>query len=159
MRLRNLLNVVIIGILIPQLALAQTPPVVPEVPDTTLVLKNDFTPQVAVVANVEGVWFNNVDAQYLLYMRRELVPNLLKLDSQNAQMVTDLRKQMALMGQIGDLQGGQVALVKDQLVLTNKELEKCRDEKDSLWRSPLFIAGLAFLAGMLVTGTVVYLTK
>jgi hypothetical protein len=153
----RLLNIVLIGILIPRLAIGQTPV---EVSDLQLELKKDFAPQVVkTTTGEEGVWFNTTDAQYLLYMRATLVPGLLKLDARNAQIVDILNKQIALTNTIGDLQGGQVTLVKDALKDTQKELEKCRAEQSSIWRDPLFIAGMGFLAGILVVGGIALAVK
>lgn len=153
----RLLNILVIGILIPRLAIGQTPA---DVPDLQLELKRDFIPQVVkITTGEEGVWFNTTDAQYLLYMRATLVPGLLKLDSRNSQIVDILNKQLALTNTIGDLQGGQVALVKDALTDTQKELEKCRAEQSSLWRDPLFLAGLGFLLGIVVTSGIVLAVK
>lgn len=153
----KLLNVVVIGILIPRLAIGQT---VSDIPDLQLELKRDFAPQVVrTLTGEEGVWFNPVDAQYLLYMRATLVPGLLKLDTRNAQIVEALNKQLALTHTIGDLQGGQVALVKDALKDTQKELEKCREEQSSIWHDPFFIAGISFVAGILVAGGIVLAVK
>lgn len=154
---RQLARVILIGVLVPRLALAQATPAVPEF---QLELKSDFAPQVVKTpTGEEGVWFNNTDAQYLLYMRVTLIPGLLQLDARNAQIVENLNKQIAMTTQIVDLQGGQTALVKDALNDTRKELEKCRAEQSSFWSSPLLIAGAAFLAGMLVTGGIVYMTR
>ena len=154
MRPHRLTHIIIIGILVPRIALAQTTLVVPEF---QLELKKDFAPQVVkATTGEEGVWFNNTDAQYLLYMRATMVPGLLKLDSRNTQIVDALNKQVALTNMIGELQGGQVALVKDTLHTTQKELEKCREEQSSIWSSPLFIVALSFLAGMVVTGGIVW---
>jgi hypothetical protein len=153
----RLLNIVVIGILIPRLALGQT---TADIPDLQLELKKDFAPQVVrTTTGEEGVWFNTIDAQYLLYMRATMVPGLLKLDARNAQIVEALNKQLALTNTIGDLQGGQVTLVKDALKDTQKELEKCRAEQSSIWRDPLFIAGISFLAGILVAGGIVLAVK
>jgi hypothetical protein len=155
--IRQLARVVIIGILVPRIAIAQTPPVTPEF---QLELKRDFAPQVVKTpTGEEGVWFNTIDAQYLLYMRSTMVPGLLKLDARNAQIVDSLNKQISMTGQISDLQGGQVALVKDSLKETQKELQKCRDEQSSIWRDPLFLAGIGFLAGILVTGGIVWAVR
>jgi hypothetical protein len=153
----RLLNIIVIGILVPRLAIGQT---VADIPDLQLELKKDFAPQVVrTTTGEEGVWFNTIDAQYLLYMRATMVPGLLKLDARNAQIVDSLNKQLALTNTIGDLQGGQVALVKDALKDTQKELEKCRAEQSSIWRDPLFIAGISFLAGILVAGGIVLAVK
>ena len=153
----SLFRVLIVGLLVPRLALGQS---APAETDFQLELKRDFAPQVVKSqTGEEGVWFTNTDAQYLLYMRATMVPGLLKLDSRNVQIVEQLNKQLAMTNQITGLQGGQVALVKDSLKDTQKELEKCREEQSSIWHSPLFIAGISFLAGVLVTGGIVYAVR
>ena len=125
MRRPNVVNAIIIGLLVPRLAVGQS---TPAVPDFQLELKADFAPEISRnTAGVEGVWFNTIDAQYLLYMRATMVPGLLKLDARNAQVVDQLNAQLKLYDRMSSLQDGQVVVVKDALKDTQKELEKCRE--------------------------------
>ena len=144
--------------LIPHLAYPQNTDT-QEPPQEKLELKTDFMPQVLAYNNTEGVWFNTIDAQYLLYMRRDLVPSLLRLDSQNVQIVSGLKNQISLLNKVGDLQDGKVQLVKDQLSDVNKQLAECRDEQSSFIRNPVFIIAVGFLIGVVTTVGIIAATK
>ena len=157
--LRLWIRVLVIGFLVPRMALAQavTPPVQPD-PELKLTLKSDFAPQVAMVDNINGVWFPVGDADYLLYLR-DIAPKLDQLRFEYATQNKLLMVQLDSYKQISGYKDGMTKLTQDQLTKTEDELTKCREEQKSIWNSPLFIGSLSFVAGVLLTTGIVYAVR
>lgn len=146
MKLSRALNLFLVSILIPHIAFAT-----PE--ETNYQLKWNFTPKALKVGDVEGVWFPQQDAEFLLRLRTEYVPTL---DSQ----VDELKLKIGELDGIVKTQQEQRLKLDEKYAAANEARIKCVEQlveavKPTPWyESPFFWGTVGLLIG---AGVGVYL--
>jgi hypothetical protein len=112
-----------------------------------LKLNYPFEPKAVVVEGKSGVWFPPKDAEYILYLRRDVIPTLMDKE-------TALVNKLDLMDkEVNDL-NAKITLLEDKYKIQakgqetcSKELQKCLNKPNAWWEHPAIWIGVGVLVG------------
>ena len=124
-----------------------------------LKLAYPFEPVATIVDGKAGVFFPSRDAEYLLYLRTDVIPTLMS-------------KGEALQLKL-NLQGTQIADLEAKLVIVDNkfkvelkaqescslQLQKCLNKPNEWYMSPAFLIGVGVVSGVLLTVAVASAVK
>lgn len=116
-----------------------------------LKLAYPFEPVATMVDGKPGVFFPSKDAEYLLYLRAEVIPTLIN-KSDAMKLTLDLQAT-----QIRDLEA-KIVIVDDKYKVELKaqegcslQLQKCLNKPNYWYMHPAFLVGVGVVTGILVT--------
>lgn len=115
-----------------------------------LQLKTDFGPIPMAVNSKDGVWFPNVDAEYLLTLRSVTVPSLVSIINDQDKMNLSLQNQLKLYQTVDALQADKDAILKHSLTTCQDQLTKEQTKNDVWYKRNEALVGAGFVSGILV---------
>lgn len=120
-------------------------------------LRTDLKPVALKYENRSGVWFVNEDAEYLLKLRMDTVPQLITVVNKYDALTTDLNLQLIDAKIIIDAKTKQIDQYKILTDSQSAQLQKCLETREKWYNSRTlwFTAGL--VAGAAGTGYLVSL--
>ena len=116
-----------------------------------LQLRTHFSPQAYVLDKKNGVWFPDDDAEYLLKLRVDLVPNLYSVAKSQNTLLLQYQGQLESSAKMLNLEQQKSRELGTAYQNSQKSLESCLGNR-AFYQEPWFYLSVGFVGGMLLTG-------
>jgi hypothetical protein len=120
-----------------------------------LQLKTDFDPHVTSYQGRSGVWFSADEAEFLLKLNIEIVPNLVQIINDQDNLINNQNQQISL------LDGQKLELIKEVDLLTvnltnvNQQYQELQDSQSKWYKSSILWGIVGLLVGTLAGAYIV----